>query len=89
VEAWVTDSDRNHLSSTIPQMKVRLFGLLALLTTIGAALVEIGTLDLGHELTWFGSLTPVQSAWVRHFFTAAAISSIVVALLSRGRNTQP
>jgi hypothetical protein len=42
-----------------------------------AFMIEVGTLDLGREFTWFGKLSQQQSAWVRYcVFTVAALPVI-------------
>jgi len=47
--------------------------------------LEIGTRDLGHELTWFHLLAPEQSAWVRYSAFAAAALLIIAAFVYRKR----
>ncbi len=51
-----------------------------------ASMIELGTRDLGHEYTWFGMLSPQQSAWVRYgCFTIAALL-VIAAFLNRKRD---
>ncbi len=51
-----------------------------------AFVIEVGTLDLGHEFTWFNELSQQQSAWVRYcVFTIAALL-VVAALVYRSRS---
>ena len=50
-----------------------------------ASMIEVGTRDLGHEYTWFGMLSPQQSAWVRYCaFTIAALL-VIAAFVYRKR----
>jgi hypothetical protein len=50
--------------------------------------IEVGTRDLGHELTWFNRLSPDQSAWVRYCaFTVAAL--LVIAAFVHRKRGQP
>ncbi len=61
------------------------FFVLALTTVPIAVLLEIGTIDLGHELTWrlFGGMTQVHSAWLRYAIIAVATASAVCAITHR------
>jgi hypothetical protein len=64
-------------------LKYNLFSFFAILSVPLAALVELETWLLGHELTYFGRTSPLQSAWIRYALIAAAISSVVLAVLNR------
>jgi hypothetical protein len=53
-----------------------------------AFIIEVGTLDLGREFTWFGKLSQQQSAWVRYcVFTVAAL--LVIAAFVYRRRSPP
>ena len=62
-------------------LKFNPFTRLALVTLPLAASLEVGTLDLGHELTWFGHLSQAQSAWIRYCALTVAIACVVMALV--------
>ena len=68
-------------------MKYNLFSFFAILIVPLAALVELETLLLDRELTYFGRASPLQSAWIRYVLIAAAISSVVMAVLNHRRRT--
>src|SRR5450755_4424879 len=57
------------------QMKRDPFLVLAILAFSFFLFVEVGTVDLGHEFTWFGRLSQLQSATVRYALLAIFISS--------------
>jgi hypothetical protein len=59
------------------------FSVAALLTVPLSLIVEIGTLAAGHELTWFGTLTQIQSQWVRYSLLATATASGICGLAFR------
>lgn len=52
-------------------------------------MIEVATLDLGHELTWFGQASQSAGATVRYVIVGASLLGIVaaVALRVRGRDT--
>jgi hypothetical protein len=52
-----------------------------------AFVVEIGTLNLGHEFTWFGHVPPAESAWIRYCVLTAAILLVVAAVIYRKRGS--
>jgi hypothetical protein len=63
------------------------YALFALGAICIALLLEVGTLDLGHEFTWFGKLSLQQSAWVRYcVFTVAALF-VIAAFVYRKRGS--
>jgi hypothetical protein len=62
-------------------MKRDPFLVLAILAFSFFLLVEVGTVDLGHEFTWFGRLSQAQGATVRHALLAIFISSAAVTAL--------
>jgi hypothetical protein len=57
--------------------------MVAMLVLALTVVVEIGTIDLGRELSWFGKLSQVQSAWVRYGLLAGSIASIICAVVYR------
>ena len=62
-------------------MKRDPFLVLAILSFSFFLFVEVGTMDLGHEFTWFGRLSQPQSATVRYALLAIFISSAVLTAL--------
>jgi hypothetical protein len=62
-------------------MKRDPFLVLAILAFSFFLFVEVGTVDLGHEFTWFGGLSQQQSALVRHALLAIFISSAALTAL--------
>jgi hypothetical protein len=61
--------------------------ILALVAVCASVLIEVATLDLGHELTWMGHLSQVQGAWVRYLIFAGTILLIVASFVYRHRHT--
>jgi hypothetical protein len=51
-----------------------------------AVVLEIGTIDLGHELTWFHRLSQTQSGWLRVAVLSVAIASTFSAIAYRRIN---
>jgi len=66
-------------------VNVSVFTVFAIMTVPLAVVLEIGTIDLGHELTWrlFGGVSQLHSAWIRYVTIAVAIASIISALAHR------
>jgi hypothetical protein len=62
-------------------MKRDPFLVLAILAFSFFLFVEVGTVDLGHEFTWFGRLSQSHSAMLRHALLAIFISSAAVTAL--------
>jgi hypothetical protein len=62
-------------------MKRDPFLVLAILAFSFFLFVEVGTVDLGHEFTWFGGLSRPQSAMVRYALLAIFISSAALTAL--------
>jgi hypothetical protein len=62
-------------------MKRDPFLVLAILAFSFFLFVEVGTMDLGHEFTWFGRLSPPQSTIVRYALLAIFISSAALTAL--------
>jgi hypothetical protein len=65
-------------------MKRNPFLLLAIMSLFLFVVVEVGTLDLGHEMTYFGTLSQQQSGWVRYMLLFIAVC-LFVAAASRHR----
>jgi hypothetical protein len=57
----------------------------ALVAVCFAFTIEVGTRDLGHELTWFNRLSPEQSAWVRYCAITVAALLIIASFVHRKR----
>ena len=53
-----------------------------------ALVVEVGTLDLGHELTWFGAASPAVAAAVRYVIVGVSIVLIIAAAALRNRGRE-
>lgn len=68
--------------------KFNLFVTAVILTVPLFLVVEIGTLAAGRELTWFGTLSPTQSAWVRHALLAVAAASVGCAIAFREKSDE-
>lgn len=59
------------------------FALAAMVSVPWAIMLRIGTIDLGHELTWFGRLSQVEGAWIRLSVVAVALASLVCTAVHR------
>jgi hypothetical protein len=72
------------------KVQISVFAFIAMVAVPLAVMLEIGTIDLGHELTWrlFGGLSQAHSAWLRLTLVAVAIASIICALAYRGRRSE-
>jgi hypothetical protein len=72
------------------QVQISVFTFLAMITVPLAVILEIGTIDLGHELSWrlFGGLSQMHSAWLRLMLIAVAIASIISALVYNRRRSE-
>jgi hypothetical protein len=60
-------------------MKRSQFFALAIVLLFPFLVVEIGTLDLGHEMTYFGRLSQLQSAYVRYALLFIPVCLFAVA----------
>jgi H+/Cl- antiporter ClcA len=63
------------------------YALFALGAVCFALVIEVGTLDLGHEFTWFGKLSQQQGAWVRYCVFTLATLLVIAALVYRSRSS--
>lgn len=63
------------------EMKRDPFLVLAILAFSFFLLVEVGTVDLGHEFTWFGRLSQSHSTLLRYALLAVFISSTALTAL--------
>lgn len=72
------------------QVQISVFAFIAMVTVPLAVILEIGTIDLGRELSWrlFGGLSQVHSAWLRLTIVAVAIASIISALAYNQRRSE-
>jgi hypothetical protein len=59
------------------------FTIVAMVSLPLAVILEIGTIDLGHELTWFNRLSETQSGWLRVAILSVAIASTFSAIAYR------
>jgi hypothetical protein len=66
-------------------MKRNPFFALALVLVFPYLVVQIGTLDLGHELTYFGKVSQLQSAYVRYTLLLIPMALFVVAAFRYSR----
>lgn len=62
-----------------PPKQQNLFFLSAMMSLFLFAVVEVGTLDLRHELTYFHTLSQQQSAWARYALLFVTVGLFVVA----------
>jgi hypothetical protein len=55
-----------------------------------SSMFELATLDLGHELTWFGHLSQEVSAWLRYcLFTGTTVLVVPSVIYRRdGRSAE-
>ena len=55
------------------------FAFLSLITVPWALLLEMETIELGHELRWslFGGMSETHSAWFRYGLIASAVASVI------------
>jgi len=67
------------------QVNASTFFVITLVTAPLAVMLEIGTIDLGHELSWglLGGLSREHSAWLRYSVVAVAIASAICAVTYR------
>ena len=61
-------------------MKRNPFFVLALVFVFPYLLVQIGTLDLGHELTYFGQVSQLQAGYVRYALLLIPVGLFAVAV---------
>jgi hypothetical protein len=59
------------------------FTIVAMVSLPLAVILEIGTIDLGHELSWFHRLSETQSALLRVAVLSVAIASTCSAIVYR------
>jgi hypothetical protein len=64
------------------------FAIVAMVSLPLAVVLEIGTIDLGHELTWFHHLSETESGWLRVAVLSVAIASTFSAI-AYSRINQP
>ena len=69
----------------LADMKLSPFTRLALITVSLAFVQEVAYLDIGHDVTYFGQLTPFASASIRYTIIVVAVISVVCALVFRSR----
>ena len=60
-------------------MKRNPFFTLALVLVFPYLVVQMGTLDLGHELTYFGKVSRLQGAYVRYVLLLIPVVLFAVA----------
>jgi hypothetical protein len=66
-------------------MRLNPYAWFALGAVCFALITELGTRDLGHEFTFFHTLSPQQSAWVRYGVYTVAALLVVAAIVYRKR----
>ena len=66
-------------------MKRNPFFALALVLVFPYLIVQIGTLDLGHELTYFGKVSQLQGAYVRYTLLLIPMVMFAVAAFRYSR----
>jgi hypothetical protein len=64
--------------------------LFAIAAVFLSAAIELATLDLGHELSWFGHLSHEASAWLRWCLIAGTTVLVVASVIypRNGRSTK-